>query len=74
MGITVPAHLYTTPSVAAGTKKPTLKSVAIMVRASIRMKRGADEWTKSRKVHERLLGGLESMRRKSRKTAGEARN
>jgi hypothetical protein len=45
-------------------KRPTLRTVALMVRAGVRMKRGAEEWAKSKKIQERLLGSLESMRRK----------
>lgn len=33
-------------------KKPTIRTVAIMVRAICRMKRGAEEWGKSKKIHE----------------------
>jgi hypothetical protein len=38
----------------------------------VRMKRGAAQWAKSRKVHERLVASLEAMKRKVRKdSAGQ---
>jgi Pericentrin-AKAP-450 domain of centrosomal targeting protein len=45
-------------------KKPTLKAVAIMVRATIRMRKGAEQWAKSKKIHEALMAKVESMQRK----------
>lgn len=59
-----------TPDRTIHKEKPTLRIVAIMVRAGIRMKRGAEQWAKSRKIHERLISTLEVMRRKSRKSSG----
>lgn len=66
MGIKPDPALYRIPSVADGTKKPTFLVVATMVRAAVRMKRGAEEWAQSRKLHDRLLQGLEAMRKKER--------
>jgi hypothetical protein len=45
-------------------KKPTFKTVAIMVRATIRMRKGAEQWVKSKKIHEALMAKVESMQRK----------
>lgn len=45
-------------------KKTTLKTVSLMVRATIRMKKGADQWAKSKKIHEALIAKVESMKRK----------
>lgn len=36
-----------------------------MVIACVRMKRGAEAWAKNRKVHERIVGKFEGMRRAS---------
>lgn len=44
-------------------KKTTLKTVALMVRATIRMKKGAEQWAKSKKIHEALLAKVEFMKR-----------
>jgi hypothetical protein len=59
-----------TPDRTVHEKRPSFKEVAIMVRATVRMKRGAEQWAKSRKIHERLVTSLEVMRRKSRKSVG----
>ncbi|KAI9731472.1 MAG: hypothetical protein M1818_007862 [Claussenomyces sp. TS43310] len=65
MGIKPDPALYRTDRrVADGTAKPTLRTLAIMVRASVRMRRGAERWAAQRKVHERLLQGFEAMRRR----------
>jgi hypothetical protein len=53
-------------------KTPSLRTVAFMVVATIRMRRGAAQWAKSRKVHDRLVAGLEVMKRKARKAAAAA--
>jgi Pericentrin-AKAP-450 domain of centrosomal targeting protein len=58
-----------TPDRTIHEKKPSLRTVAIMVRAGVRMRRGAEQWAKSRKIHERLVATLEVMRRKSRKSS-----
>jgi hypothetical protein len=50
-------------------EKPTLRTVAFMIMATVRMKRGAAQWAKSRKVHERLVASLEVMKRKARKSS-----
>jgi hypothetical protein len=49
-------------------KKPSFRTIAIMVRAGVRMKRGAEQWAKSRQIHEKLVTKLEVMRRKTRKS------
>lgn len=49
-------------------KRPTLRVVALMVMASLKMKKGAKEWAKSRKVHDRLVERVEVMKRKARKS------
>jgi hypothetical protein len=56
-----------TPDKAISAKRPSLRTVFIMVRAGVRMKRGAEQWAKSRKIHERLVSTLEVMRRKQKK-------
>jgi hypothetical protein len=53
-------------------KKRTLRQVAIMIRATVRMKKGAEQWGKSKKIHERLMTSAEAMRRKARKSSGAA--
>jgi hypothetical protein len=47
----------------APAKKPTIRSVSLMIMAGVRMRKGAEEWRKSRKIHERIVGKLEVMRR-----------
>lgn len=46
-------------------KKTSFRVVAKMVLASVRMKRGAQEWAKSRHIHERLVASKQSMKRQS---------
>jgi len=58
-----------TPDQTFHEKKRSLRSVAFMVMASVRMKKGAEQWAKSRKVHEKLVTSLEVMRRKTRKSS-----
>lgn len=55
-----------TPDKTFHEKRPTLKSVAIMVMAGVRMRKGAQQWAKHRKVHERLVASVEVMRKKER--------
>jgi len=50
-------------------KQPTIRNVAHVIIATIRMKRDAEEWAKSRKVQERLLGALEVMKKQKRKSS-----
>ena len=45
--------------------RPSLRRIGWMVIACVRMKRGAEAWAKSRKVHERIVGKFEGMRRAS---------
>jgi hypothetical protein len=59
-----------TPDRTIREKRPSFREVAIMVRATVRMKRGAEQWAKSRSIHERLVTSVEAMRRKSRKSLG----
>jgi hypothetical protein len=59
-----------TPDRSIHVKKPSFRTVAIMVRAGVRMKRGAEQWAKSRQLHEKLVTKLEVMRRKTRKSSG----
>lgn len=47
----------------APAKKPTIRSVSLMIMAGVRMRKGAEEWRKSRKIHERIVGKLEGMKR-----------
>jgi hypothetical protein len=55
-------------------KKATFRQVAIMIRATIRMKKGAEQWAKSRKIHDSIVAKVESMKRKSvRKSVGNGR-
>lgn len=51
-------------------KKRSLRAVALMVMAGVRMKRDAEKWAKSRKVHDRLVSTLTTMKRKTRKSGG----
>lgn len=53
-------------------KKPTLKMVAIMIRATIRMRKGAERWAKSKKIHEALIAKAESMKRKEGEEKAES--
>jgi hypothetical protein len=55
-------------------KKATFRQVAIMIRATIRMKKGAEQWAKSRKIHDSILAKVESMKQKgARKSIGSSR-
>jgi hypothetical protein len=40
-----------------------------MIRATIRMKKGAQEWAKSRKIHDSIVAKRESMKRTSVRTS-----
>jgi hypothetical protein len=59
-----------TPDRTIHVKKPSFRTVAIMVRACVRMKRGAEQWAKSRQIHEKIVNKLEVMKRKSKKSSG----
>lgn len=59
-----------TPDRTIHEKKPSLRTVAIMVIAGVRMRRGAEKWAKSKKIHERLVTTVEAMRGKARKSIG----
>jgi hypothetical protein len=48
-------------------KRPTIRTVALMIMAASRMKKGAKEWAKSRKLHERLVERVEVMKRQQKR-------
>lgn len=52
-----------TPDTTLRPEKPSLKRVGLAVLATIRMRRGAEAWAKSRKIHDRLVGKVKEMRR-----------
>ncbi|OBT63344.1 hypothetical protein VE03_07246 [Pseudogymnoascus sp. 23342-1-I1] len=59
------AQMGITPDRTTLPPRPSLRRVGWMVIACVRMKRGAEAWAKSRKVHERIVGKFEGMRRAS---------
>ena len=52
-----------TPDTTLRPEKPSLKRVGLAVLATIRMRRGAEAWAKSRKIHDRLAGKVKEMKR-----------
>jgi hypothetical protein len=54
-----------TPDYSFREKRASLRGCGLAVVASIRMRKMAEAWAGSRKLHESLLRKLESMRRKS---------
>lgn len=58
------------PDVSFREKKPQLKTVGLMVLASVRMKRLAEGWAKNQEVHRALVKKLEGM--KGRRVSGKA--
>lgn len=54
-----------TPDTTMRPEKPSLKRVGLAVLATVRMRRGAEAWAKSRKIHDRLAGKVKEMRRSS---------
>jgi len=52
-----------TPDRSVHAPRPSLRRAGLLVLACVRMRRGAEAWAKSRRVHERIVGKLESMRR-----------
>ena len=54
-----------TPDTTIPFTRPSLKRVGLAVLATIRMKRGAEQWAKSRKIHDKLAGKVAEMRRAS---------
>lgn len=54
-----------TPDTTLRPEKPSLKRVGLAILATIRMRRGAEAWAKSRKIHDRLAGKVKEMRRSS---------
>jgi hypothetical protein len=59
------AQMGITPDRTVMPKPPTIKKAGLVVIAMLRMKRGAAQWAKSRRIHERIVGKLEGMRRGS---------
>lgn len=57
------------PDMSFREKKPQLKTVGLMVLASVRMKRLAEGWSKNQEVHRALLKKLEGM--KGRRVSGK---
>jgi hypothetical protein len=47
-------------------KKKTLRTVAHMVRATIRMKKFATDWAESKKLHDRIKAKIEEQKARSR--------
>jgi hypothetical protein len=43
--------------------------VAQMVRATVRMKKGAEQWAESRKIHDRLVSKMDLMKRQARRSS-----
>ena len=54
-----------TPDTTIHFARPSLKRVGLAVLATVRMKRGAEQWAKSRKIHDKLAGKVAEMRRTS---------
>lgn len=52
-----------TPDTTLRPEKPSLKRVGLAVLATVRMRRGAEAWAKSRKIHDRLAGKVKEMKR-----------
>ena len=52
-----------TPDTTLRPEKPSLKRVGLAILATIRMRRGAEAWAKSRKIHDRLAGKVKEMKR-----------
>ncbi|RQM07594.1 hypothetical protein DH86_00002040, partial [Scytalidium sp. 3C] len=59
-----------TPDTTFHQRRRSLRSVVFMITATVRMRKGAENWAKSRKIHEKLVSSLEVMRRKSRRSLG----
>ena len=59
-----------TPDRKTREKKPTLKAVALMVVASVRMQRLRREWAMQRKLQAALVKKAEQVKRSSRKSGG----
>lgn len=57
-----------TPDLTIRQRKPTLKSVGLMVIATVRMQKMQQAWAGNKKLHEALMKKLEGMRRKQGKT------
>ena len=57
-----------TPKTQVRERKPSLKSVAYMVIATVRMQKMQEAWSGNKKLHESLMKKLDGMRRKQGKT------
>jgi len=53
-------------------KQVTFKMVAILVRATVRMKKSAEEWRKSRKIQKLLIQKVEEMKKTEKDAAKDA--
>ncbi|RFU32522.1 hypothetical protein B7463_g3805, partial [Scytalidium lignicola] len=58
-----------TPDATFHERRRSLRSVAFMVMATVRMKKGVERWVKSRKIHEKLVSSLEVMKRRSKRSS-----
>jgi hypothetical protein len=59
-----------TPDVSIREKRHSLRSVGLMVIASVRMRKMQMEWAGNKKLHTALAKKVEQMRRQSRRSAG----
>lgn len=57
-----------TPDTKIRERKPSLRSVAYMVIATVRMQKMQEAWAGNKKLHESLMKKLDGMRRKQGKT------
>jgi len=57
-----------TPKTKTKEQKPSLKSVAYMIMATVRMRKMQEAWSGNKKLHETLMKKLDGMRRKQGKT------
>ena len=57
-----------TPKTKTREQKPSLRSVAYMVMATVRMRKMQEAWAGNKKLHETLMKKLDGMRRKQGKT------
>jgi hypothetical protein len=53
-------------------KRATLKTVALLVRATVRMKNSAEEWKKSRKIQDALILKVEAMKKAEKEATKKA--
>ncbi|KAG9614952.1 hypothetical protein KCV04_g16478, partial [Aureobasidium melanogenum] len=57
-----------TPKTKTSEQKPSLRSVAYMIMATVRMRKMQEAWSGNKKLHETLMKKLDGMRRKQGKT------